>query len=101
TAIFYGIKERGKRLEGIVDILNRYYDQEGLASDDLSDFMITKPCAACHGARLRPESLAVKVGSHAISEIVSWPITNTLKFFADLKLGDREGLIAGRIVREI
>src|SRR5438309_382633 len=46
NAIFYGIKERGKRVEGIVDILNRYYDQEGLESEDLSDLMVTKPCAA-------------------------------------------------------
>ncbi len=56
NAIFYGIKERGKRTEGIIDLLNRYYDQEGLAPEDLSQFMVTKPCAACRGARLRPES---------------------------------------------
>ncbi len=100
-AIFYGVKERGKRIDGIIDILNRFYDQEGLASDELADFMVTKPCAACRGARLRPESLAVKVGEFSIAEIVSRPVTDTLKFFSELKLGDREELIAGRIVREI
>ena len=46
-AVFYGIKERGKRIEGILDVLNRYYDHEGLASEELADLMITKPCAAC------------------------------------------------------
>jgi excinuclease ABC subunit A len=101
NAIFYGIKERGKKVEGIIDILNRYYDQEGLDSEDLADFMVTKPCAACRGARLRPESLAVRVATRSIAEIVSWPVTDTLKFFAELKLGDREEQIAGRIVREI
>jgi excinuclease ABC subunit A len=101
NAIFYGIKERGKKVEGIIDILNRYYDQEGLDSEDLADFMVTKPCAACRGARLRPESLAVRVANRSIAEIVSWPVTDTLKFFAELKLGDREEQIAGRIVREI
>src|SRR5437016_6030737 len=70
NAVLYGIKERGKRAEGVIDILNRYYDQEGLASEELADFMVTKPCAACHGARLRPESLAVRVTDRAISEIV-------------------------------
>ena len=100
-AIFYGIKERGKRLQGIVDVLNRYYDREGLASEDLSDLMITKPCAACRGARLRPESLAVQVGDRSIAEIVSWPVTDALKFFAELNLRGREEQIAGRIVREI
>jgi excinuclease ABC subunit A len=100
-AIFYGIKERGKRVEGFIDVLNRYYDQENLETDDLAEFMVTKPCAACKGARLRPESLAVKVAERSVSEIVSWPISETLKFFGDLKLGAREELIAGRIITEI
>jgi excinuclease ABC subunit A len=70
NAIFYGIKERGKRLEGIIDLLNNYYGQDGLANDDLADIMVTKPCAACHGARLRPESHAGKVSGRAVYEIV-------------------------------
>src|SRR5947207_11438212 len=100
-ALFYGIKERGKRLDGLIDVLNRYYDQEGLVSEDLADLMITKPCAACRGARLRPESLAVRVASRSIAKIVSWPVTDALKFFAELELKGREEQIAGRIVQEI
>src|SRR5207247_6617832 len=99
--ISYGRKQRGRRIEGIIDVLNRYYDQDGLASEDLADLMVTKPCAACRGARLRPESLAVKVARRSIAEIVSWPVTDTLKFFSELKLGGREEQIAVRIVREI
>jgi excinuclease ABC subunit A len=101
TAIFYGIKERGKHLKGIIDLLNDYYGQDLLVSDDLSDIMVTRPCAACHGARLKPESLAVRVVNQTISEIVSWPIADSLKFFASVKLGEREEIIAGRIIREI
>src|SRR3989442_966767 len=101
NAIFYGIKERGRRIEGIIDILNRYYDQDGLASEDLADLMVTKPCAACRGARLRPESLAVRVANRSISEIVSWPVTDALKFFAEVELKGREEQIAGRIVQQI
>jgi len=101
NAIFYGIKERGKRLEGIIDLLNNYYGQDGFVNDDLADIMVTKPCAACHGARLRPESLAVKVSGRAVSEIVSWPITECLRFFTTIKLSQREDAIAGRIIREI
>jgi excinuclease ABC subunit A len=101
NALFYGVKERGNRIEGIIDILNNYYGADPLAANDLADIMVTKPCAACHGARLKPESLAVKVANRSISEIVSWPITDALKFFADLKLGGREEMIAGRIIREI
>jgi excinuclease ABC subunit A len=101
TAIFYGIKERGKHHDGIVDILNNYYGADPLATNDLADIMVTKPCAACHGARLRPESLAVKVAGKSISQVVAWPITDALKFFSELKLGAREELIAGRIIHEI
>src|SRR5205809_2271929 len=101
NAVFYGIKERGRRVEGIVDILNRYYEQAGLISEYFSAFMVTKTCAACRGARLRPENLAVKVATRSIAEIVSWPVTDTLRFFSDLRLGAREEQIAGRIVREI
>src|SRR5262249_31629063 len=101
NAIFYGIKERGKQLPGIIDLLSEYYGQDQLAADDLADIMVTKPCAACHGARLRPESLAVQVASRTIAEIVSWSITDALNFFATIKLGERDETIAGRIVREI
>jgi excinuclease ABC subunit A len=101
NALFYGLKERGNRIEGIIDILNNYYGADPLAANDLADIMVTRPCAACHGARLRPESLAVKVANRSISEIVSWPIADALKFFGELKLGGREEVIAGRIIREI
>jgi len=101
TAIFYGIKERGKHINGIVDLLNNDYGADLMAADDLSDIMVTRPCAACHGTRLRPESLAVRVADRTISDIVSWPITDSLQFFGNLQLSAREQLIAGRIIREI
>jgi excinuclease ABC subunit A len=101
TAVFYGVKERGKHVDGIIDVLNRHYGQDMMASDDLADIMVTKPCTACHGARLRPESLAVRVANRTIAEIVSWPVSDSLKFFDDMKLGERDELIAGRIIREI
>ena len=101
TAIFYGVKDRGKHVDGIVDILNNYYGTDPLAANDVADIMVTRPCVACHGARLRPESLAVKVAGRSIAQVVAWPITDALKFFAEIKLGPREELIAGRIVHEI
>jgi len=101
NAIFYGLKDRGKHLDGIINLLDNYYGKDPQAADDLSDIMVTKPCSACHGARLRPESLAVRVANRTIFEIVSWPVTDTLKFFSALKLGERDALIAGRIIREI
>jgi excinuclease ABC subunit A len=100
-ALFYGTREKGKKVDGIVDLLNRYYDQDTPITEDLADFMVTKPCAGCHGSRLRPEALAIRIAARSISEVAGWPITESMKFFEELKLGSREELIAGRIVREI
>src|SRR5437879_3724790 len=44
NTVFYGIKERGNDIKGIGDFLNRYYDQNGIASVDLSDLIVTKYC---------------------------------------------------------
>src|SRR5579884_2343110 len=100
-AILYGVKDRGKKVDGIIDLLNLEYNQDSPIAEDLAEFMVTKPCAACHGSRLRPEALAIKVDGRSISEVAAWPITESIKFFTGLKLGSREELIAGRIVREI
>ena len=99
--IFYGSKERGKRITGLVEFLNGQYDRESPLAEDLAGFMVTRPCAECHGARLKPESLAVRIAGKSIAEVASWPITQTIKFFSELNLAVRERLIADRIVREI
>jgi len=101
TAIFYGIKDRARKADGIIDLLNAQYDQDSPIAEDLAEFMMTKPCVACNGTRLRPESLAVRISGKSIAEIAAWPITDSVKFFHELRLGAREEMIAGRIVREI
>ncbi len=100
-AIFHGYRERGKKIGGVIAALNAHYDGDLEDADELAEYMVTRPCAACKGARLQPQSLAVKVADRSIAEIVSWAITNALKFFAELNLGPREELVAGRIIHEI
>ena len=99
AALFHGVGTRGRRIDGIIDILNREYDESG--DEELTEYMATKACAECDGARLRPGSLAVTVAGRTIAEVTSWPIKHTLDFFAELRLNPRESQIAGRIVREI
>lgn len=100
-ALFYGVREKGKRYVGIIEQLNGLLDSEDRTADDLSQFMVTRPCGACGGSRLKPESLSVRVGARTITEIVAWPITEALTFFRNLRLSEREAAIASRIVREI
>ncbi len=58
-------------------------------------------CPACNGARLRPESLAVRLNDKSISEYSRLPIESAITAFADINLSVREDLIAGRVLKEI
>ena len=98
-AIFHGVHGRGKKLEGIIDILNRLYDDSG--DEELSEYMATNLCNECGGTRLKPESLAVTVTGETIAAVTALPVADALRFFQNVELGPRETQIAGRIIREI
>lgn len=59
------------------------------------------PCPTCHGARLKPEYLAVTVGGKNIWEVCQMSCRESLEFFQGLDLSEREHLIGARIVKEI
>jgi excinuclease ABC subunit A len=67
----------------------------------LLDFMSATECSVCHGKRLRPESLAVKVNGMSIADFTSLPIARALDAARKIKLTGRELTIAGRIAHEI
>src|SRR5208282_1382500 len=69
--------------------------------DYLLDFMSATECSVCHGKRLRPESLAVKVNGMSIADFTSLPIARALEAARKIKLTGRELTIAGRIAHEI
>ncbi|MBO0721460.1 MAG: excinuclease ABC subunit UvrA [Blastocatellia bacterium] len=58
-------------------------------------------CRACNGARLQPESLAVKINGKSIADYAALPIETSLTAFAEIQLNQREEIIAGRILKEI
>jgi excinuclease ABC subunit A len=59
------------------------------------------PCPECHGDRLRKESLQFKINDQNIAQIGRLSVTDLNSFFKNLKITDREKLIAERILREI
>jgi excinuclease ABC subunit A len=63
--------------------------------------MSIKPCPQCHGARLKPESLAVKVGGLSIAEMSSLSIARLQDFFNEIVLNPTEHQIAHQILKEI
>ena len=65
------------------------------------DFSLLEPCTVCHGARLRPESLSIKLAKQSIAEVTSLSVRAAADFFLSLKFSDRELVIAHRILKEI
>src|SRR4029079_18886350 len=71
------------------------------ARDRLEQYMREVACRTCKGARLKPETLAVTVGGSNIWELTRRPIDEEGRFLDELRLTDREHMIAERILREI
>ncbi|MGA8428917.1 MAG: excinuclease ABC subunit UvrA [Candidatus Sulfotelmatobacter sp.] len=69
--------------------------------DWLMDHMSASECPACHGKRLRPESLAVKVNGMSIADFTAMPVARSLAVAQGIKLAGREALIAGRVMHEV
>ena len=89
--------------EGIVSNLERRYretDSEH-AREKIEEYMSVRPCPDCRGARLRPESRAVRVGGTAIHEFTALSARRAISWLESLELSDTERRIARLILREI
>ncbi|MFC1849764.1 excinuclease ABC subunit UvrA [candidate division CSSED10-310 bacterium] len=97
TGIFY------HAVEGVIPRLTRLYMQTN--SEELrkhySSFMNKKDCPQCNGARLRPESRAVRYHDSSIVEITEMSVQQCYQFFEHLALTDYESEIVGELVSEI
>ena len=70
-------------------------------SPEEEDVTLLEPCEVCHGARLRPESLSIKLAKQSIAEVTGLSVRAAADFFHSLKFSDRELVIAHRILKEI
>jgi excinuclease ABC subunit A len=69
--------------------------------DYMMNFMSATPCPVCRGKRLRPESLAVKIGGLSIADFTALPLNRALSAAINLNFTAREALVAERIRREV
>ncbi|EGG0624124.1 excinuclease ABC subunit UvrA [Campylobacter coli] len=102
TIDFFWKRNRLKRtFEGVVKMAYEMLKDE----KDLAEYMSEKICKDCAGHRLRPESLAVKVASKGLGEILDMSIEDSTSFFANKKnfsyLSEQERLISEPILKEI
>ena len=89
--------------EGVIANLQRRYketESEYLKAE-LERYMSDKPCPACKGQRLKPESLAVTVAAQNIADVCKLSISAAIAFFDSLELSEREQLIARGVLKEI
>ncbi|UCF30328.1 MAG: excinuclease ABC subunit UvrA [bacterium] len=92
-----------KPFEGVIPNLRRRYMEttSDAVREEIEAYMGNRPCSECGGARLRRESLHVKVGERNIFEATELSIGEAVSFFRNLDLGEREMSIASRILKEI
>ena len=89
--------------EGVLANLSRRYREtdSDASREKIEEFMSLRPCPECHGARLKPEVLAVTVGGKDIHEFTGMSVARARVFLEELGLSETELLIGERIIREI
>ena len=105
TNMFGEEKEYNVPYEGVLPTLARRYretDSEEMR-ESYEDYMTETPCTACHGARLKPETLAVTIGGKSIAELTALTIREADAFLAEAEkdFSPREAKIAVEILKEI
>ena len=93
-----------EKFNGLVnDMQRRYFESDGNAYE-VAKYMREEVCEVCHGARLKPEVLAITIAGNNISKITDWPITKLKDYFTgEIKkiLNDYEIAIAESVLKEI
>jgi excinuclease ABC subunit A len=92
-----------KPFEGVIPNLERRLREtdSDATREKLEDFMNIMPCPSCQGARLKPETLCVKIAGRNIQEVCSLSVSDAETFFAELVLPLKEAEIGRRVLKEI
>ena len=94
-----------KPFEGVIKNLERRYKEteSEWSREEIERYMTATPCDACHGFRLKPEALAVKIDMQHIGEVSTLSVKNAIVWAKGLpsKLDDKRNEIAQRILKEI
>ena len=96
-------KSYERAFEGLLPMTKRRYTEAWTdkMKETLANFLVAKPCPVCHGARLRPESLAFMVGGKNIAELSEMSVSDLLTFLEQVELTEKEQIIASQILSEI
>lgn len=97
----FGVIKR--EFEGIVTNLERRFreTQSQSVRAEIEECMSETPCPECRGKRLKKSALAVTVGGMSIAEFSELPVIRALDFIDNLKLSEKDTIIAAAILKEI
>ncbi|MDR2974398.1 MAG: excinuclease ABC subunit UvrA [Propionibacteriaceae bacterium] len=100
---FGRVRTFSTKFEGVIPYIRRRHDEAETdsARERFAAYMREIPCSVCHGARLKPTSLAVTVGGRNIAEVTACSIDECLSYVDDLHLNQRDLKISERVVKEI
>ena len=101
SAIWNGVNHHAELGNGILKFIQDSFAGDFDDGQSLGAYMATRPCSACAGKRLRPESLAIKVAGLSIADLTTLSVGETLHVVRGIQLTEREKVIAGRIVQEV
>lgn len=99
-----GIESKYKyKFEGIINNLKKRYIESNsdYVKREIEKYMVNKVCHSCNGARLKPEILSVRVGGLNIYEVTCLSVTDSIDFFNNLELTNKENIIAKPIIKEV
>ena len=96
-------RESYEYFEGVLNHVKRLYFEttSEMARTFYGKFMSEKVCKVCHGKRLSPQALCVKINGKSIIDLTDMSIDDLLNFFLELKLNDQKAQIAQLALKEI
>jgi len=86
---------------GVLNLMEQGQAYGSIWRDELSRFRQTTECPTCHGARLRPEALAVKIDQASIEDLCSWSISRSLAWLEELDFSGVKEKIATPLLKEL
>jgi excinuclease ABC subunit A len=103
--VLFGTEEliAGRRFEGVIPHLERLFSQteSEYLKGEIHKYMSSLACPACHGWRLKKESLAVTINAKNIAQVTDMSIKECKDFFNNLVLTDKEKVISHQVLKEI
>ncbi len=98
-----GNRTYSSTFEGVIPNLERRYKETAseYMREKIEEYMSESPCQACKGSRLKPTVLSVTVGGKNIHQVSEMAVKDAIKFIDELKLSERNTIIAHQIIKEI